>query len=73
VEETLTGDPTDRRYVPVASAELHAGLTARHPVTRKELAALVTSQPGCLTLDDGEKHLFAWLHASSSCPATSSS
>lgn len=64
VEETLTGDPADPRHVAVAPAELHAGLTARHPVTRKELAALVTSQPGCMTLDDGEKHLFAWLHAS---------
>ena len=44
VEETLTGDPTDPRHVAVAPAELHAGLTARHPVTRKELAALVTSR-----------------------------
>lgn len=55
VEETLTGDPTDPRHVAVAPAELHAGLTARHPVTRKELAALVTSQSGCMTLDDGRK------------------
>ncbi|GAB1389020.1 hypothetical protein MASR1M6_12010 [Rubrivivax sp.] len=69
VEETLTGDPTDPRHVAVAPAELHAGLTARYPVTRKELAALVTSQPGCMTLDDGEKHLFAWLHASKLLPS----
>ena len=65
----LTGDPTDPRHVAVAPAELHAGLTARYPVTRKELAALVTSQPGCMTLDDGEKHLFAWLHASKLLPS----
>ncbi len=69
VEETLTGDPTDPRHVAVAPAELHAGLTARYPVTRKELAALVASQPGCMTLDDGEKHLFAWLHASKLLPS----
>jgi len=69
VEETLTGDPTDPRHVAVPIAELYRGLTARHPVTSKELAALVTSQPGCLTLDDGEKHLFAWLHASKLLPS----
>ncbi len=69
IEETLTGDPTDPRHVAVTPAELHAGLTARHPVTRRDLAALVTSQPGCMTLDDGEKHLFAWLHASKLLPS----
>ena len=30
---------------------------------------MVTSQPGCMTLDDGEKHLFAWLHASKLLPS----
>ncbi len=69
VEETLTGDPSDPRHVAVAPAELRAGLAAQHPVTRKELAALVTSQPGCMTLDDGEKHLFAWLQASRLLPS----
>lgn len=69
VEETLTGDPSDPRRVAVAPAELQAGLAARHPVTSRELAALVISQPSCMTLDDGEKHLFAWLHASKLLPS----
>ncbi|HMS05578.1 MAG TPA: hypothetical protein PKD73_07290 [Burkholderiaceae bacterium] len=69
VEETLTGDPADPRHIAVAPAELHAGLAAQHPVTRKELAALVAHRPGCMTLDDGEKHLFAWLHASKLLPS----
>lgn len=69
VEETLTGDPSDPRHVAVVPAELRAGLAAQHAVTRKELAALVTSQPGCMTLDDGEKHLFAWLQASRLLPS----
>jgi len=69
VEETLTGDPFDPRHIAVPPADLHAGLAAQHPVTRKELAALVAHQPGCMTLDDGEKHLFAWLHASNLLPS----
>ena len=69
VEETLTGDPTDPRHVAVAPADLQVGLAARDPVTSRELAALVTSHPGCMTLDDGEKHLFAWLHASKLLPS----
>lgn len=69
VEETLAGDPSDPRHIAVAPADLRAGLTAQHPVTRKELAALVTSHPGCTTLDDGEKHLFAWLHTRKLLPS----
>ena len=69
VEETLTGDPSDPRHIAVAPAELRAGLAAHHPVTRRELAALVTSHPGCTTLDDGEKHLFARLQASELLPS----
>jgi hypothetical protein len=47
---------------------LHAGLAGRYPVTRKELAALVL-HPSCSTLDDGEKHLFAWLLANKLLPS----
>jgi hypothetical protein len=63
VEETLTGNPGDSRHVAVPSADLTAGLSGQHPVNRKELASLVLSNPSCSTLDDGEKHLFAWLYA----------
>lgn len=69
VEETLTGNPGDPRHIAVPAADLNAGLSAKHPVTRKELAALVLNNPSCGTLDDGEKHLFAWLHASKLLPS----
>lgn len=63
VEEALTGDPGDPRHVPVSLEELAAGLAARHVVTRKDLASLVLAHPSCGTLDDGERHLLAWLHS----------
>ena len=69
VEETLTGDPGDPRHIAVAPADLSAGLAGRHAVTRKEVATLVLSHPRCGTLDDGEKHLFAWLFANNLLPS----
>jgi len=69
VEETLTGNPGDPRHVAVPPAALNAGLAAQHPVTRMELATLVLSNPSCSTLDDGEKHLFAWLFAKKLLPS----
>lgn len=69
VEETLTGNPGDPRHVAVPVADLKAGLVAQHQVTRKELATLVLSNPSCSTLDDGEKHLFAWLFANKLLPS----
>jgi len=69
VEETLTGNPGDTRHVAVPPAQLYAGLAKRHPVTRNELATLVLNNPSCSTLDDGEKHLFAWLFANKLLPS----
>lgn len=69
VEETLTGNPGDSRHVAVPSADLTAGPSGQHPVNRKELASLVLSNPSCTTLDDGEKHLFAWLAANKLLPS----
>ena len=69
VEETLSGNPGDSRHVAVPPAALKAGLAGQHPITRKELATLVLSNPSCSTLDDGEKHLFAWLHANKLLPS----
>lgn len=69
IEETLTGNPEHSRHVRVASADLHSGLRGRHTVTRNELASLVLSHPSCAVLDDGEKHLLAWLFASKLLPS----
>lgn len=69
VEETLTGNPGDPRHVSVPPTDLHGGLAGRHPVTRKELASLVLAHPSCATLDDGEKHLLAWLLANKLLPS----
>jgi hypothetical protein len=69
VEETLTGNPSDARHIAVAAADLAAGLSKQHPVTRKELASLVLGNPSCSMLDDGEKHLFAWLYAHKLLPS----
>ncbi len=48
---------------------LKPGACAADLVNRTELAALAVTQPSCATLDDGERHLFAWLHAHISLPA----
>ncbi|MCW8207936.1 hypothetical protein D8B24_12955 [Verminephrobacter aporrectodeae subsp. tuberculatae] len=69
VEETLTGNPGDPRHVAVPPADLAAGLAGQHPVTRKELATLVLGHLPSSTLDDGEKHLFAWLFANELLPS----
>lgn len=61
IEETLTGNPGDPRHVSVPPADLNAGLAEQHSVTRKELASLTLAHHSCSTLDDGEKHLLAWL------------
>ena len=47
VEETLTGNPGDPRHVSVPPADLNAGLSGRHPVTRKELVLLVLAHHSC--------------------------
>ena len=69
VEETLTGNPSDPRHISVPPTELNAGLAGQHPVTRKELASLVLAHHSCSTLDDGEKHLLAWLLANKLLPS----
>ena len=63
VEETLTGNPSDRHHINVHPTILHKSLAGQHPVTDKELVSLVLNYPFCSTLDDGEKHLLAWLFA----------
>lgn len=69
VEETLTGNPGDPRHVAVPPADLNAGLAGQYPVTREELTTLVLTHPACSTLDDGERHLFAWLFSNKLLPS----
>ncbi|MCX8519321.1 MAG: hypothetical protein ORN21_04195 [Methylophilaceae bacterium] len=69
VEEALTGNPGDPRHIAVSPAVLNAGLAAQHSVTHRELATLVLNKPLCNSLDDGEKHLFAWLFANHLLPS----
>ena len=69
VEETLTGNPGDPRHIAVPPADLMTGLAGQHPVTNKEIATLVLGHSPSATLDDGEKHLFAWLFANKLLPS----
>jgi hypothetical protein len=68
IEETLTGDNTRRWRIDVPPAELRPPKITAHPVTRQQLAALVSAHPHLTTLDDGEKHLMAWMHANNIRP-----
>lgn len=63
VEETLTGNPDDPRHILVPHADLTSGLDRQYPVTSREIASLLLAHPSCSVLDDGEKHLLAWLFA----------
>lgn len=62
VEECATGDPLlpDRANVP--QARLRAELARVHPVSTEDLIAL-SRQSGLPSIDDGERHLMAWLHS----------
>jgi hypothetical protein len=62
IEEAMTGDPGDPRYVPIDADALNAGLAARHPVERLDIATLVLEFAPAQGLDDGELHLLAYLH-----------
>ncbi len=62
VEETLTGNPNNPRHISVNPAKLNAGLNARHRVQPTTLLSITRSYPICAALDDGEKHLLAWLY-----------
>ncbi len=70
VEETLTGNPDDPRHVSVLPIDLKTGLSGQHPVTPREIVSLVLAHPACGGLDDGEKHLLAWLFANRLLPSS---
>jgi len=63
VEEAMTGDETDPRYVPVDAHILDAGLAARHAVRKLDIATLMLDFRQAEGLDDGERHLLAHLYA----------
>lgn len=63
VEEALTGDNTAEGRVDVPAAELAPPKIVVHTVTRRDEAALALAHPGMPFLDDGERHLMAWMHA----------
>ena len=62
VEEALTGDPLDPRLIAVDRRTLLDGLAARHAVEKRDVAELLLQYPQCDGLDDGERHLLAWLN-----------
>lgn len=63
IEEAQTGDSAEPGRINVPSDEFVDGLSARHVVTKRELANFALTHPSCQTLDDGELHLLAWLFA----------
>jgi hypothetical protein len=69
VEECLTGNPCDSRHITVSPDDLNELLNAKHSVTPKEIAFLVLEHHSCRMLDDGEKHLYAWLKANNILPS----
>jgi hypothetical protein len=63
VEEACRGDRLNPKYVPVDRKALTSGLTAIHPVTDEQLAALTLGSVDLPALDAGELNLMAWLNA----------
>lgn len=65
-QEALTGENSRAGRVSVDPKQLRAGLKASHLVGRPERNQLVKNHRDCLSMDDGEKDLFAHLfvHAS---------
>jgi hypothetical protein len=63
LEETQTGDPLTPGRVNIPLGELKGGLAAIHALSKNDLASFVLKYPKLQTLDDGERHLLAWLLA----------
>lgn len=61
IEEALTGDPEEPGRVDVDPEHLRAQLSGRHQVSDLALASFALAHPEWTGLDDGEKHLLAWL------------
>jgi hypothetical protein len=63
VIECCTGDPLQPMRTPIPHDELREGLARVHDVDEMLLAQLALECPQLPALDDGERHLMAWLHA----------
>lgn len=63
--EALAGDPYRPGYVAVDRAELFNGIHQAHQVKQDDLNQLDVRYEEMTRLDDGERHLFAWLLANS--------
>jgi len=63
IEETQTGDPLTPGRVNIPLNELKGGLAAIHVLPKHDLASFALKYPKLQTLDDGERHLLAWLSA----------
>ena len=61
VEEALTGDPDEPGRVNVDPDCLREFLSGRHQVSDLALASFSLAHPEWAGLDDGERHLLAWL------------
>jgi len=62
-KEALTGSTTSSKIVRVDAQALRDGLRSSHPVGRSQRSALVRVHASCMSMDPGEKDLFAYLFA----------
>lgn len=63
VDECCGGDPLKPGRVPIPREELGNGLTSVHVVSDLMLAELSLANDDLPALDDGERHMMAWLHS----------
>ncbi|MEQ1511478.1 MAG: hypothetical protein ABL934_02235 [Lysobacteraceae bacterium] len=63
VEECATGDPYDTKRTIVRRPTLLASLACVHAVSVTDLLNLSDQVKGLPAIDDGERHMMAWLHA----------
>lgn len=63
VTECCTGDPLKPGRVNIPKDELLEGLTRVHQVSDEMLLTLQLERVGLPALDDGERHMIAWLNA----------
>jgi len=63
IEETQTGNPLTPGRVNIPFSELTGALAAIHVLPKHDLASFALKYPKLQTLDDGERHLLAWLSA----------
>lgn len=68
IEEARTGNPETHNHIKINDEKLYKGFADRHKANSLDIATLIDEYPNCQGLDDGELHLFAWLHAQKILP-----